>query len=58
MKKKFKKIEVWCAKKGNWKAKKDDFSVTILGSFFKSGMGRLSKSMEQYTPLEENPDES
>ena len=38
-------------KKGNWKAKKDDFAVTNLGSFFKSGMGRLSKSIEQYTPL-------
>ena len=28
--------------------KKDDFAVTILGSFFKSVMGRLSKSMKQY----------
>ena len=33
------------AKKGKW------IAITILGSFFKSGMGRLSKSMEQYTPL-------
>ena len=38
--------------------KKYDFTVTILESFFKSGMGRLLKSMEQYTPLGENPDES
>ena len=35
-------------KKGEWK---DDFAVTTLERFFKSGMGRLSKSMEQYTPL-------
>ena len=26
--------------------KKDDFAVRILGSFFKSGMGRLSKLMK------------
>ena len=32
-----------------WKAKTDDFGVTILGSLLKSDMGRLSKSMEQYT---------
>ena len=32
--------------------KKNDFGVKIMGSFFKSGRGRLSKSMEQYTPLE------
>jgi len=39
-------------KNGKWKAKKDDFTVNILGSFFKTGMGRLSKSMEPYTPLD------
>ena len=43
-----KKIEIW-------KAKKDDFGVTILGSFLKSGMGRLSKSMEQYTVYTPGP---
>ena len=43
-----KKIEIW-------KAKKDDFGVTILGSFLKSAMGRLSKSMEQYTVYTPGP---
>ena len=38
-------------KKGKRKGKRDDFAVTILGRFLKSGKGRLSKSMEQYTPL-------
>jgi len=33
------------------KAKDDEIALTILGSFFKSGMGNLSKSTEQYTPL-------
>ena len=32
---------VQVGKKRKWKAKKDDFAVTVLGSFFKSGMGRL-----------------
>ena len=31
------------------KKKKDDFAVTFLNMFFKSGMGRLSTLMEQYT---------
>ena len=35
-------------KMGNGKQKNDYFSFTILGSFLKSDMGRLSKSMEQY----------
>ena len=35
-------------KKKRQKGKK--IAVTILGSFFKSGMGRLSNSMEQYIP--------
>ena len=38
-------------KKGKWKAIKDDFAVTILGNLFNSSMGRLSKSMEQYSRL-------
>ena len=37
-------------KKINGKQKKEDFAVTFLKSFFKSGMGKLSKSMEKYTP--------
>ena len=40
---------------GIGKQKKDDFPFTIEGSFFKSGMGRLSKSMKQYTPLPGGP---
>ena len=40
------KIEVWWAKKGKWEANKDD-----LGKGFKLDLGRLSRSMEQYTPL-------
>ena len=43
-KKKRQKIEVWLSKKV-------DFAVKNLGSFFKSGMGRLSKSMKIYTPV-------
>ena len=37
--------------KREMESKKDDFAFTILGSFFKSGMGRFSKSMEQYTDI-------
>ena len=36
-------IEVW------W-GKKDVFAVMILGSFFKPGMGRLSKSIDNIHP--------
>ena len=43
------KKEIWLAKKKKWKTKKDDFAVTFLNMFFKSGMGRLSTLMEQYT---------
>ena len=39
------KIEVLRAKKEN-RTKKDYFAVKILGRFIKSGMGRLSKSLE------------
>ena len=38
-------------KKKRYDREKDDFAITIFGSFFKSGIGRLSKFMEQYTPL-------
>ena len=44
-------MEVWWATKMEMESIKDDFAVTLLGSFFKSGMGRLLKSLEQYTPL-------
>lgn len=46
----YRKKRVWWANKEKWKANKDYFAVTFLGSFFKSAKGRLSKSMEQYTP--------
>ena len=41
------KIEVWWAKKEKWEAKKYDF-----GKLLKFGLGRLSRSMEQYAPLQ------
>ena len=43
-----KKDNKWWAKKREMESKKEDFAVTVWGSFSKSGMGRLSKSMEHY----------
>ena len=44
----------WAKKKGKWKAKKDDFAVTILVSFVQIWHGNAFKSIEQSTSLHKN----
>ena len=51
-KKRHKDKKRYGGQKGNGKQKNMIFAVTILGRFFKSPMGRVSKSTEQYTPLD------